>query len=312
MGLLPVGSLQTSNNGYPQVHGLYDGDQALGDGIATHNTTEDVNKDSSDLGVRGDELESLLDGLRGGTSTNVQEVSRVTTVELDDVHGSHGETGTVDKATNVTIELDEVETGRSCLDLIRVFLRNVPPFKHLLLTEVCVIVKVQLGIHGKNAVVGGLGQRVDLNLSGILLHKNLVQLLDGVLSLLNALFGEAELVRNIARNLVGHTFVNVDMRSNDSFGVLLGNSLDVHTTLRRSDDHRALGGAVHEDSEVEFSAGKLALDDVDGIAEPTSGSGLLGDELMANHLVGEDRCFTGSAHSCQRGLARWKKRAAYE
>ena len=65
-----------------------------------------------------------LDSLGGSTAANIEEVSGRTTVELDDVHGGHGETGTVDnmlnreisinqgrltEAANVSVELDEVE-----------------------------------------------------------------------------------------------------------------------------------------------------------------------------------------------------------
>lgn len=300
MCLLSIGTLQPCNDGYPQVHRLNNGDQTFGNSIATHDTTEDVDKDGSDLGVRGDELESLLDGLGGGTSTNVQEVSRRTTVQLDDIHGSHGKTSTVDKAANVTVELDEVKPGSSCLDLIGVLLGNVPPVENLLLAEVGVVVEVQLRIHGKDTVVGGLRERVDLDLSGILLHEDLIQLLDGILGLLDALLREAELGRNVARDIISDTLVDVDVGGDDGLGLLLSHGLNVHATLRRRDDDGALRGAVHEDGEVEFSAGELALYDVDGVAEPAGGSGLLGDELVADHLVGEDRRFTGSVRSYQR------------
>jgi hypothetical protein len=89
---------------------LYDIDQTLGDGVTSDNTTKDVDKDCCYLGIAGDQLEGGSDGFWRSTTTDIQEVSRRTTVELDDVHGSHGKTCAVDQAADITIELDEVES----------------------------------------------------------------------------------------------------------------------------------------------------------------------------------------------------------
>jgi hypothetical protein len=291
--LLHVGTLETGDNRGLQVHALNNRDETLGNGIATHDTTEDVDKDGSDLGVAGDEVERLPDGLGGSTAANVQEVSGRTTVQLDDVHGGHGQTGTVDKAANVTVELDEVEANLGSLDLVSILLGLVPPLKDLLLAELGVVVKSELGVHGKDLVVGRLGQGVDFNLGGIALHEALVELLDGVLGVLNALLREADLGGNVARNLVGNTGVDGDGGRDDGLGLLLCDRLNVHATLRRGNDDGALGGAVHENGEVELAARKFAVDNVDSVAETTCGSGLLGDELVADHLVGEDGGLAG-------------------
>jgi hypothetical protein len=291
---LHVGTLQTSNDGSLQVHALDDLDQTLGDSIAADDTTEDVDEDGSDLGVRGDQVERLADSLRGGTSSNIQEVGGRATVQLDDVHGGHGQTGTVDQAANVAVELDEVEPDLGGLDLVGVLLGDVAPLEDLLLAEVGVVVEAKLGVHGKDLVVGRLGQRVDLDLGGIALGEDLVQVLDGVLGVLDALLGEAELGRDVAGDVVSDADVDVDRGGDDGLGVLLGDGLDVHATLARGNDDGALAGAVHEDGQVELAAGEFALDDVDGVAETTRGSGLLGDELVADHLVGEDRGLAGA------------------
>jgi len=46
--------------------------------------------------VRSQNLECLSDLLLIGTTTDIKEVSRRSLVQLDDVHGSHGKTSTVD------------------------------------------------------------------------------------------------------------------------------------------------------------------------------------------------------------------------
>lgn len=96
LSLLHVGTLQPSNDGDAQTHILHDIDQTPGDSIAADDTAENVNEDGSDFWVAGDELKSRLDSGGGSTTTNVEEVGGVSAVELDDIHGGHGETSTVD------------------------------------------------------------------------------------------------------------------------------------------------------------------------------------------------------------------------
>ena len=312
MRRLHVGALQTGNDRRLEVHALDDLDETLGNGVAADDTAEDVDEDGSDLGVGGDEVERLADSLGRGTASNVEEVGRRAAVQLDDVHGGHGKTGAVDEAANVTVELNEVEADLGGLDLVGVLLGDVPPLEDLLLAEVGVVVKAKLGVHSEDLVVGGLGQGVDLDLGGVALGEDLVEVLDGVLSVLDALLGEAKLVCDVAGDLVGDTNVDVNGGGDDGLGVLLGDGLDVHATLRRGDDDGTLRGAVHEDGEVELSARKLALDDVDGVAETTCGSGLLGDELVADHLVGEDGGFAGAALLLELGRAVEGAYGAYE
>lgn len=313
MSLLHVGTLETGNDGDSQVHlidkisnldrktsawnfthALDNLNKTLGDGVATNDTTEDVDEDGSDLGVAGDEIKGLLNGLRGGSTSDVQEVGGFASVELDNVHGGHGKTGTVDKASNVTSKLDEVQVGLGSLDLVGVLLSGVAPFENGLLPELCVVVKVELGVHAQNLVVRGLGKGVDLDLSGVLLHEDLVELLDGVNGIVDALGREAELGSDAASHLVSDTNVDVDGGGEDGFWGILGDGLNVHTTLRRGDNDGALGGSVHENGEVELSSGKLALDNVDGVADTAALASLLGDELVTNHLVGEDLSLLGT------------------
>jgi hypothetical protein len=113
LSLLHVGALQTSNDRNAQVHVRNGGDQTLRNGIAPHDTTEDVDEDSGDLRVVGDKTECLLNSLTGRASSTVKEVGGFTAVKLDDVHGGHGQTSTIDQASDVTVELDEVETKPS-------------------------------------------------------------------------------------------------------------------------------------------------------------------------------------------------------
>ena len=106
---LHVRPLQPRHNRRPQIHTLHHTNQPLGDSIAPYDPPEDIYEDGCNFWVRGDEIKGLLDGLRGSAAANIEEVCRLAAVELDDVHGGHGEAGAVDEAADVAVKFDEVE-----------------------------------------------------------------------------------------------------------------------------------------------------------------------------------------------------------
>ena len=85
------------------------GDDAVGDHVAVHDAAEDVDQDALHLRVAEDDLEGRGDLLLGGAAADVEEVRGLAAVELDDVHGGHGEAGAVHQAGDVAVELDVVE-----------------------------------------------------------------------------------------------------------------------------------------------------------------------------------------------------------
>ena len=91
-------------------------------------------------------------------TTNIKEVGGVASMELDDIHGRHSQTCTIDHATNVAIKTYVVNSGLRGSDITRVFLRLfhekeknykylVSQLENLLLSELGVSIKVELGIH---------------------------------------------------------------------------------------------------------------------------------------------------------------------
>ena len=93
---LHIRPLQPSNNRSPKIHAFDNSNKALGNGVASYDTTENVDEDGSDFGIAGDEIERLLDCLRGGSATNIKEIGRSASVEFNDVHGRHCKTGAID------------------------------------------------------------------------------------------------------------------------------------------------------------------------------------------------------------------------
>ena len=75
----------------------------MGDGVAFHDSAKDVDQNRLDLGVFQHDLECFGDFLRGGSAADIQKVGWLSTKQFDGVHGGHGQTGTVDQATDVAV-----------------------------------------------------------------------------------------------------------------------------------------------------------------------------------------------------------------
>ena len=58
----------------------------------------------------------------GGASPDVQEVSRLSPVQLDDVHRSHGQSRPVDQTADVAVQPYVVDVSLLCLNVALVFL----------------------------------------------------------------------------------------------------------------------------------------------------------------------------------------------
>ncbi len=110
-GLLHVCTLQPRHDRRPQIHSLHHTDQPLRNSIAPYYTAEDIHKYGRNFRIACNEVEGLLNGLRCGASTNIKKVGWLSAVQLDDVHCCHCKAGAVDEAADITVELDEVETG---------------------------------------------------------------------------------------------------------------------------------------------------------------------------------------------------------
>jgi len=282
--LSDVGTLKTNNKGNLEVEVTSSSNDTFSNDIALHDTTEDVDEDSLDLGIRGEDLESLLDLLGGSTTTDIEEVSGGTTVELNNIHGSHGETSTVHHAADVTIETDVVEVEEGSSDFTRVLHGGITESEDLLLAESSVIIEVDLGIDAVALAVSN-NEGVDLDLSSIKSDEHLVEVLellhrislDGIL--------EAEDVSSLGDLLVLDALHDVDRDDVDGLGLGSGDLLDVHTTLGGDDEDGATVGTVHDNGEVLLGVEGETLVDEDLLDELTLRGGLLGHEEVTEHLA---------------------------
>lgn len=103
---------QSDNQGDVQIN-LFSGlGNSFSDGLATQDTSEDVNEDALDIGVLRENLEGNFTLINRSTTTDIEEVGWLFSVELNSIHGGHGESGTVNEASDVSIKSD---VGKSVL-----------------------------------------------------------------------------------------------------------------------------------------------------------------------------------------------------
>src|SRR5690606_25211821 len=98
-----------------------------------------------DVAVGQDDLERFGHALFGRTTTDVKEVGWLAAVQVDDVHGAHGQTGTVDHAADVAFQSYVVQFELGSVGFARIVLRRVMHGAQLGLAVHGVAVDVDLG-----------------------------------------------------------------------------------------------------------------------------------------------------------------------
>ena len=131
---------------YLEFNRLASIDNSISDGSTVDNSTKHIDKDRLDLVILGDDTECLLDLMFLNTASNIEEVGGFSSVQLDDVHGGHGEAGTIDQTPDVPVQLDVVEAVLGGLHLPGVRLGGVLHVEDVLLSEGGVVIKPKLGI----------------------------------------------------------------------------------------------------------------------------------------------------------------------
>src|SRR6185312_9277146 len=119
---LDIGAFEPHHQRYMQADLARRGDDALGDDVAPHDAAEDVDQDAFDILVGQDDLEGGGNALLGGAAADIEEIGRGAAIELDDVHGGHGEAGAVHHAADIAAEADVVELVLVRLGLGRILL----------------------------------------------------------------------------------------------------------------------------------------------------------------------------------------------
>ncbi len=126
----------------------------MGDDIAAHDASEDVDEDAVDGGVGEDDAEGLGDGFFGCGASDIEEVGGFAVEEFDGVHGCHRESGAVDEASDVAVECDVGHAVLGGFDFCGVFFGWVCECLEVFVAEHGVVVEVELRVDRDDLSIG--------------------------------------------------------------------------------------------------------------------------------------------------------------
>ena len=239
------------------------------------------------LGIGHQDAKGLGHLLHVGPAADVEEIGRLAAVELDEVHRAHGQSGAVDQAADVAVELHEAQARLAGADLRRLFFGQVAERRQIGMAEQGVVVEAHLGVQRQQAVVGGQHQRVDLQHAAIAGEEQLAQGLHELLGIAQRGLRQAQPAGQLA-DLVGlNAGIDVERLGEDPLRHGGGDVLDIHAAFRGNDQHRPAAAAIDDRAEIKLAGDRAAFFDqhaVDGLAFRP---GLDGDQLMAEDVGGD-------------------------
>merc|ERR1719250_464920 len=109
LSLVNIGALQSHYDWCDQIELSSSCNDTLSNNITSHDATKYVHQQGIHLRIPCDDFESFFYLVCGGSTTNIKEISRAATMQFDDVHGSHGQTCSINHAPYVTIQSDIVQ-----------------------------------------------------------------------------------------------------------------------------------------------------------------------------------------------------------
>ncbi|MFM1945227.1 MAG: hypothetical protein RI897_4209 [Verrucomicrobiota bacterium] len=197
------------------------GDDAAGDDVAIHDTAEDIDEDGLDVGVLEDDAECGGDLFSGGAAADIEEVGGLAAVVTDDIHGSHGESGAIDEAGDIAVELDIIQFMLAGLGFKGGFLADIAEGQEVFVAVEGVVVEADLGIDRKDiqcvVVFADEGERVDFDEGGVAFPPSAVGAEEEFGGGVDEVTGEAE-GGGLASGLVGLvTEAGVDAFADDLF-----------------------------------------------------------------------------------------------
>src|SRR5690606_30597943 len=247
-----VVTLQTNHNRYFNANFFHSTDYTFGNHVATHDTTKDIDEYGFYVGVRQDDLERFNHTLFGRTTAHIKEVSRLTAVQLHDVHGTHGQTGTVYHAADVAIQCHVVQFPLGSMSFARIFLRRVTHGLQVFVTVQSVAVDHNFGIQTVQVAFVGDHQRVDFQQGQVFVLEQLGQAQENVGELLDLIPFQTQLECQLTA-LVSHS---ANQRINSGFQNFFRRFFryffNFHAALSRGHKNNTTRGTVYHRTQIQF------------------------------------------------------------
>ena len=155
------------------------------------------------------------------------------------------------------------------------------------MTEEGVVVEIQFGIQGHHIAALGDRQGIDLHLRAVLFQKEAVHGVDEPTRGPQPSGGKPQKDAGLSRLIGLQPESGVDLFAEDGGGILFRDSFDLHATFPTGDEDRAISHTVQGNREVKFPGDFRRFPHQNGMDRLPLGSGLMGDQLIANHARGD-------------------------
>src|SRR6185436_12457443 len=226
---------------------------ALREDVAAQDAAEDVDQHRLHVLVRHQDLERVADLLGVGAAADVEEVGRLPSRQLDDVHRRHREAGAVDHAADVAVEVNVIEVELRGFDLERILFAEVAQLLDVGMPIQRVVVEVHLRVERQQIPGRGDDQRVDLEQRRVGGEIRVVERGDDLDELVDLRAVEADAEPELPRLEWHDADARLDVDLDDLLRRLFGDLFDVHAAGGAGHDHRLAGGAIEHDAQVEFA-----------------------------------------------------------
>ncbi len=211
-------------------------------------------------------------------------------MQVNDVHGTHGQTGTVDHAADVAFQSNVVQFELGSVGFTRIVLRRIVHGAQLGLTVHGVAVDVDLGIQAVQVAVFLDHQRVDFQQRQVVVGKQFAQAYEDVGELLDLVAFQAQLERQLTALVRLRADQRVDGGFQNFLGSFFRDFLDLDTTFGGCHEHDATGRTINYSAQVQFLGDVGAGLNQDLADRLTIGVSLVSDQTLTQPLLGEGFC----------------------
>ena len=280
-----LGAFHAHDQGHRQTHGFGCGHNAFGDGVAAHDAAKNIDQNGFHVPVLEHDLERLGHLLGRGTAAYVEKVGGLAAVQLDGVHGRHGQPRTIDHAADVAAQTDVGQAEFGCLQLGRIFLIQIAIRHDFGVAEQRIAVEVEFGIQRRDGALAVAVERIDFHQRGVRLHVASVELAAHVDKLRPRIWRHAHALRQLFALRLGQALLPVDKNLGNFLGLRARHFFDVHAARLRGNQRHFLRQTVGNARQVVLLLNIRAFFNIQAAYFLAPGPGLRGHQLHAQHLA---------------------------
>ena len=211
-------------------------------------------------------------------------------MQVDDVHGTHGQASTVDHATDVAFQCYVVQFELGSVRFARIVLRRIVESFQLSLTVHGVCVDVDFCIEAVQIAVSLDNQRVHFQQGQIVILEQFGQTYEDLGELSNLLAFQTQLESQLATLEWLSANQWIDSSFQNFFWSVVSDFLDVHATFGGSHEHDTTARTVNDSAQVQLFSDISARFNQDLGDRLTIGISLVSHQTLAQPLLCE--CFS--------------------